>query len=445
MEVILIKAGQLVLSLSILVVFHELGHFIPAKLFKTKVEKFYLFFDPWFSLFKIKKGETEYGIGWVPLGGYVKIAGMIDESMDKKQLEQEPQPWEFRSKPAWQRLIIMIGGVTVNVILAAVISAFVMFKWGEKTLPVEHINTHGGIAVDSLGYKMGFRNGDKLISYGANTPITDFLKIPITLLEDQPSYILVERNGQSTEVPISKSAIKTMLKQKNKSAIITPRIPFKVDTVLAGKKAEELGLMKGDQMIALNGKSTYYFDEFVGVMSQQEAGDSMQLAYLRGMDTATVTFVLPEDKKIGIGPQAPESGMVSVHYSFLKSIPAGIAKTHSGITSYLKQLRLIFDPEMEANNQVGGPIAIANIFAPEWDWERFWNITAMISIMLAVMNLLPIPALDGGHVLFLIYEIITGRKPHDKVLEYAQMAGMAIIFALMIFAFYNDFKNFVFN
>lgn len=431
---ILVKAAQLILSLSILVIFHEFGHFITAKMFKTRVEKFYLFFNPWFSLFKFKKGETEYGMGWLPLGGYVKISGMIDESMDKEQMNQPPQPWEFRSKPAWQRLIIMLGGVTVNILLAIAIYIGMLWAWGEKYLPVSEVKY--GIVVDSVASQMGLRNGDKIVSIDRN-PVEDFFKIPAIIILDNAKTIQVMRNGSPFEVKIPEGQLSKLLKSQS-GDFINARMPFVIAGFQPGSVAEQAGLKAGDRIISVNDSTTLYFDEFKSLIPSYK-NQTIQLGVLRDSDTMSYSVIIPETGMIGAFTDP--SGLFvfkEKEYNLLTAIPAGFTRTWRGVGNYLKQLKLLFSPEVKAYESVGGFITIGNIFPSTWNWQAFWSLTAFLSIMLAILNVLPIPALDGGHVMFLFYEIISGRKPSDKFMEYAQIVGMMLLFGLLIFANGND-------
>lgn len=431
---IAIKAAQLLLSLSILVIFHEFGHFFFAKLFNTRVEKFYLFFDPWFSLFKFKKGETEYGIGWLPLGGYVKISGMIDESMDKEQMALEPQPWEFRSKTAWQRLLIMLGGVTVNFLLAFTIYWLVLYAWGDKYLPNANLNY--GVVADSVAQKVGIANGDKIIALNGNE-ITDFSEIRLSIILDDTKTITVDRNGQKIDLPFTMADKANMI--KSQSYFIEPAYPF----VIAGFSDPEIektsGLKINDQIIGMNGKYMAFFNQYPEELMNY-AGQEVNLHVMRGSDSLVIQTILSENGKIGVAVKSPADffQLETKEYGFFEALPAGIAKGFDKIRDYLKQFPLIFNPETEAYKSVGGFIAIGNIFPAFWDWEAFWSMTALLSIMLAVVNILPIPALDGGHVMFLLYEIIVGKKPSDKFLEYAQVTGMVMLLALLVFANGND-------
>lgn len=435
---ILIKILQFLLSLSILVIIHEFGHFIFAKLFKTRVEKFYLFFDPWFALFKFRKGETEYGMGWLPLGGYVKISGMIDESLDKEQMKQPPQPYEFRSKPSWQRLLIMIGGVLFNFILAMTIYVLVLFGWGETYLPTSSVKY--GIVTDSVGKAMGLRNGDKILSVD-NQYIDNFFQITTDIVLNDRQTIQVERGGEKLNVNIPQTYVPQMLKGKGQ---IEPRMPFGPFEIAGfGKEspAKEAGVKEGDELIAVDSIEFTFYDEF-----QQ---------YLKENKEKAVMLTLKRDDQILNVPVMPTSaGMIGVarssaalselfelktlRYGFFESIPAGLKKGFKTIADYLKQFRLLFSKDTKAYESLGGFITIGNIFPGVWDWQAFWNLTAFLSIILAIMNILPIPALDGGHVLFLLFEVVTGRKPSDKFLEYAQIAGMVILISLLVLANGND-------
>ncbi len=434
---IFIKVVQLLLSLSILVIFHEMGHFIAAKLFKTRVEKFYLFFDPWFSLFKYKKGETEYGIGWLPLGGYVKISGMIDESMDTEQMKQAPQPWEFRSKPAWQRLIIMLGGVTVNLILAIVIYILMLMAWGEQYLPTSSLKY--GISVDSTGYQMGLRNGDNIVSID-NKVVDDFAAIPKTLVLEEAKTIQLSRDGQRISIDIPKGFISKLIKYKS-TDFLSFRFPFVVSSFSAGAPASRAGMMKDDRIIGLNDTLRPYFSEFRKAQ-QVYKNKEVMVTVLRGKDTLKLKVNIPSTGLIGVYSKPPTDFLdfKEKSYNGFTAIPAGVVKAFEGVGNYIKSIKLLFSQE-KAYESVGGFIAIGSIFPSTWDWEAFWHLTAFLSIMLAVLNVLPIPALDGGHVMFLLYEIIFRRKPSDKFIEYAQIVGMVLLFGLLIFANGNDVMN----
>lgn len=431
---ILIQATQFLLSLSILVMLHELGHFIFARLFKTRVEKFYIFFNPWFALFKKKIGETEYGIGWLPLGGYVKISGMIDESLDKEQLKRSPQPWEFRSKPAWQRLLIMIGGVLVNFLLALFIYATTLYIWGDQYLPTQNLKY--GIMCDSLALSMGLQNGDKIVSLD-NKEVEKFNMVVHDMIVNKAASIQVERNGQVIDIPIPDEIIAPLLKSPG---FITTRIPFIADDFTKDSPAANAGIEKNDQIIGLNEKDLFFFDEFRTELKNYK-NQTVNVKVLRNEEKLEFPVKVNNEGYIGVYPVG-ELGrffeLEKIEFTFLAAIPAGISKGFSTMISYLKQLKLLFRPKTKAYESLGGFIKIGSFFPDVWDWQVFWNLTALLSIILAIMNILPIPALDGGHVLFLMFEIITGRKPGDKFLEYAQIAGMIILLSLLLYANGND-------
>ena len=436
---ILIKTGQFILSISLLVVLHEFGHFAFAKLFKARVEKFYLFFNPWFSLFKIKKGETEYGMGWLPLGGYVKISGMIDESMDKEQMKQPPQPHEFRSKKSWQRLLIMLGGVLVNFITALVIYSAVLYTWGDQYLPTKNVKY--GIVVDSTAYNIGLRNGDKIVSVD-NNEIEDFHEIVLNIVLNEAKTIQLERDGNVKEITIPETLIAELLNSKD---FIDVRVPYVIGEFGKESGAKDAGLKVDDRIIAVNGVNAEFHDQFMKEMANYK-DTLIQLSVLRNLDTLTFDVQVSKDGYIGVYAYGPAKHfeLERMEYGFLASIPAGINKGIDTFKSYLKQLKLLFSPKTEAYKSLGGFITIGKIFPGVWDWQAFWNLTAFLSIILAIMNVLPIPALDGGHVTLLLYEMITGRKPSDKFLEYAQIAGMIILLALLLYANGNDiFRHFI--
>ena len=434
---ILIMVGQLFLSLSILIVLHELGHFIPARLFGTRVEKFYLFFDAWGgSLFKYKKGDTEYGIGWLPLGGYVKISGMIDESFDKEQMAGEPQDWEFRSKPAWQRLIIMLGGVTVNFLLGFFIYAMVLFVWGEEYLPNENVKY--GIYVDSLGQEMGLRDGDKVLAIG-DEPFDKFnnrLLIREIVINNVES-VTVQRDGQKVVVPIDEKFTTMLSSYKYKGfGLFGPRYPFIVKQVAEDGPANQAGMRRDDQLLSLNGEATPYAIDFVRAIADLNE-EEVSVGVLRnGNDTIELTMTTTEDAKVGIGTynQFEILGSETQDYSFGEALPAGYRKGVGFLNDQLKAFGQMFRGNIKVKDSLGGFGTIAGMYGTEWIWERFWEMTAILSLILAFMNLLPIPALDGGHVMFLLYEVVTGQKPSDKFMEIATIIGFVIVIGLVLYA-----------
>ena len=431
---ILVKATQLILSLSILVMVHELGHFFFARLFKTRVEKFYLFFNPWFSLFKKKIGDTEWGIGWLPLGGYVKISGMIDESMDKEQMKLPAEPHEFRSKTTWQRLLIMLGGIIVNIVFAFLVYSMILFAWGEKYLPT--VEAKYGIMVDSTGTKMGLMCGDKILSVDGKTE-ENFRKISFNIVIDEAKTIEIDRNGEKKTLTIDKNIRKELI---NNPAFIEARIPFVILDFAKESIAKEAGLKSGDKIVAFNHQPIQFFDE-VRTHLRLSKNKDVVLTALRGTDSVDVNFKVPETALIGIAvDNDPEKyfKLKKIEYGFFESFPTGIKLTYAKLVDYIKQFKLLFSKETKAYESLGGFIKIGSFFPGVWDWYSFWNMTAFLSVILAFMNLLPIPALDGGHVLFLLYEIITRRKPNEKFMEYSQIGGMIIIFALLLFANGND-------
>lgn len=433
---VLIQASQFILSLSILIVLHEFGHFFPAKLFKTKVEKFYLFFNPWFSIYKKKIGETTYGIGWIPLGGYVKIAGMIDESMDKDAMKKPPKDYEFRSKPAWQRLIIMLGGVTVNAILGMIIFAGILWYWGETYLPTE--NARYGIYVDSFGHEMGLMTGDHIIGVDGNE-VERFSKIPYEIVINDAEGINVLRDGKEIFIDIPDGTINEMVKGKQ-MGFIMPRIPIKVYDVVKKTGAEKAGLQQDDMIISLNGQSVKFFDEF-NDLKKNHKGEEINLGIIRDEQEMNLMVQLDSNGAVGFHNYGLDHFLVmdTLRYTLIQAIPAGITKSYTTFIDYVKQIKLIFtSKEINAAESVGGFLSIGGIFSPNWDWHVFWTMTAWLSIILAFMNLLPIPALDGGHVIFLLWEMVSGKEPPQKVLEYSQMVGMVLLLALLLFANGND-------
>ena len=484
---ILIKVLQFFLSLSILIFVHELGHFLAAKAFKTRVEKFYLFFDWGFSLFRCKKvngkwrfrffsknvpekyttteyrdaagkkqtkydsidlsalpeddwrrsDSTEYGIGWFPLGGYNKIAGMVDESMDKSQMQQPPQPWEFRSKPAWQRFIIMVAGVFMNVVLAVAIYIGLLAKEGEQYLPTAEVNKYG-ISVDSLGYELGFRDGDKILAIDGEY-IEKFTDIPMQIILDKAKTVEVERNGKEIVINLPEDAVTRLLGSQD-ATFITYRTPFVVADVMENSAAQAGGLKSGDVIIGINEIQTPYYQDFIKNIKRFKNQD-INVIVLRDADTLALAMHLSDEGVIGAYCQTYLTDYFELEtkeYTFLQAIPAGFSKTFSELSDYWKQVKLIFTPKTKAYESVGGFISIGKIFPDTWIWSIFWRMTAFLSVALAVMNILPIPALDGGHILFLLVEIITRRKPSDKFMEVAETVGLIIVLGLVIMANGND-------
>ncbi len=437
---IVIKLSQFLLSLSLLIILHELGHFIPSKIFKTRVEKFYLFFDVKYSLFKKKIGETEYGIGWLPLGGYVKISGMIDESMDKEQMALPPQPWEFRSKPAWQRLIIMLGGVIVNFILAFVIYIGMAYAYGDMYLNNSELKD--GIAVTSpVGEELGFKTGDKIIAIDGEK-IAHFDEIPLKLLFSKSALIVRDGAEQTINFPVD--LIDKVLKGEKNTRFIGIREPFMVGKLT--DSSTNKSLQPKDVIKSINGTPTKYADQVVA-FAKTNKNKTVDAVVLRNEKEVPVKINIDKEGKLGI--YAASVGIKSLEklglykfstqeYGFFESFPVGIEKGTNQLVGYGKQLKAIFNPDTGAYKGVGGFKAIFDIFPSTWSWEVFWNITALLSIMLGVMNLLPIPALDGGHVIFLLYEMISGKKPSDKFLENAQMVGFFLLITLLLFANGND-------
>ncbi len=438
-----VQAGQLLLGLSLLIVLHEFGHYITAKWFGCRVEKFFLFFDPWFALVKKKVGDTVYGIGWLPLGGYVKISGMIDESMDREAMKQPPKPYEFRSKPAWQRLIIMLGGIIMNVLVAFIIYAFVLMIWGETKTPMASLK-NGIWVTDSLMYQGGIRNGDKVISVGGDS-VRYFEELPSKVIMGGP--ILIERDGKPVTVTLRKDLIGEISKSKKKRLFLfQPRVrafvgDFEADDTSYGKKA---GLQKMDRITAIDSFPITFYDQMTDVL-QGKRNQSVKLTVERKGAPVVLDAQVNGDGKIGIPPltfdeYAGQKEMeINTHkYGFFEAFPAGVRMTGSKLGDYIAQFKLILDPETKGYKAVGGFLSIGSVFPEQWHWEAFWNITAFLSIILAFMNILPIPALDGGHVMFTLYEMISGRKPNEKFMEYAQMVGLVLLLGLMLYANGND-------
>lgn len=432
---VFIQLLQFILIISILVILHELGHFIPARLFKTRVEKFFLFFDVKFALFKKKIGETVYGIGWLPLGGYVKISGMVDESMDKEQLKQPPQPWEFRSKPVWQRLIIMVGGVTVNFLLAWGIYTILLFSQGETYIPSENLKY--GIYVDSVGEQLGFKNGDRIVSVDGKR-IKSLTEASLeVLLGDE---VTVRRDGVIHSFPLREEAKKAVLESQGR-AFLSPRSPAVIDTLVAGYAAAASGLQKGDRVVAVNGNVVVYWDEFVSGVKKYR-NDSLKLGVKRGEEWVDINLKVPDSGVIGVSNLQKEL-FVTKRYGLGSSVSHGLAKTIGVLTGQVKSFKLVFSSKAEGYKHVKGPIGIVGQMPTEWNWVFFWGFTAMFSVWLAFINILPIPALDGGHVMFLFYEMVTGKKPSDRALEVGQIVGFVIIMGLMALVFGNDIWNLI--
>jgi regulator of sigma E protease len=432
-----VKTAQFILSFSILVVLHELGHFIPAHLFKTRVEKFYLFFNPGFSLWKKKIGETEYGIGWIPFGGYVKIAGMIDESMDKEQMKLPPESWELRSKPAYQRLIVMLGGVIVNVVLAIIIFIGLSFYWGEDTLPAK--NVIYGVHPSELASKMGIVEGDIIVSLDQKE-LDNFESLEGKLILSNPKTLQVKRGDSLVSLTIPATLSSDLAKFKKTAPFVTPRIPVVVDSV--GKTAVIVqGTMnKEDTLLAMNHQSIKYQYEFLAV--KKNFADSIVLITAkRGNDTITIKTLINHSGQLGVFVKLPYALFTTVHknYSFMEAIPEGAHRCYVTLDNYIAGIKQIFTGKVNPNDSLGSLISIGNTFPSSWDWEKFWTLTAIFSIILAFMNVLPIPALDGGHALFILVEMVTGRKPSDKFMEYAQIVGMLLMFGLMFYALGLDF------
>ncbi|GHV08225.1 zinc metalloprotease [Bacteroidia bacterium] len=437
METVLIKVVQLILSLSILVIVHEFGHFILAKIFKVRVEKFYLFFNPWFSLYKFKpkNSETEYGVGWLPLGGYVKISGMIDESMDKEAMAQPPKPWEFRTKPAWQRLLIMVGGVVMNFILSFFIYAMIVFAWGKEYLPIQ--NAKMGYTYNELTQKAGFRNGD--------IPLTAD-GVSLERLDGKTLYALVDakevtvlRDGEVVTIQLPADFDKILFEEEPNFEL---RYPFVVQDVTGSSPAKTAGLQAGDSIVGANGNLTMAASEIQKALADNKS-KAITLDVYRSAQLLSVAITPNESGKIGVALKSPYKlyETVRIKYNFFSSFPAGISIGIETISNYLGQFKYLFSKD--GAKGLGGFGAIGNLFPPIWSWPDFWSMTAFLSIMLGIMNILPIPALDGGHVLFLIYEVVSRRKPNEKFMEYAQMAGMALLLLLLVYANGNDLFRFL--
>lgn len=428
--IVLIKALQVILALSVLILFHELGHFTFAKLFKIRVDKFYLFFDVGGKAlfrFKPKNSDTEYGIGWLPLGGYCKIAGMVDESMDTDHLSSEPKPWELRSHPAWQRLLVMAGGVLFNFILAILIYIGVLAGWGQSYIS----NDGSDIYVNSLAYDMGFRTGDHIISYDG-VPEENFGLLQANLARNNVSRVTLLRDGDTLDLYMDQSRIGDVL---NTPGMFDLALPFVIDSIPPTSPNFGLGLERGDRIVAIDSRSVPYLQDSRALLKNY-AGGQVTAQVLRGEDTLSLDVAVDSLGRIGVFTTMPN--IQTKKYGFFEAIPAGFSYTFTTIGDYLKDMKLVFTPSTEAYKSVGSFISIGQVFPSAWNWYAFLNILALLSVMLGVMNLLPIPALDGGHIAFILYEMITGKKPSDKFLIVMQVIGMIIIFALMILAFGND-------
>ncbi len=428
-----VKAAQFILSFSILILLHEFGHYITARWFKCRVEKFYLFFNPWFSLWKKKKGETEYGLGWIPLGGYVKISGMIDESMDKEQMKQPAQPHEFRSKPAWQRLIIMLGGIIVNIILAILIFIVILWVWGKEYLPPQ--NAKYGIVADSLAQKVGLRDGDIILKVG-DKDVKNLLSVRKDIVYNEgPDIITVKRGDSLLNLPYD-DGLRRKLNSRDAGDFAGVRAPFIIDKFGKKSNAERAGMKKGDRIIGVNGSTTMYAHEFRKMLDGKK-DTTFTFSVLRNNDTLSIPATLNDKGQIGVYPMGLEKlgfDFDTKRYSLLQSIPAGFNECWTTLGNYMKGLKQLFNGKAKASESVGSVFSIGSIYPAEWDWHIFWTLTAVFSIILAFMNVLPIPGLDGGHALFTVAEMVTGRKPSDKFLEYAQIVGMVLLLGLMAYA-----------
>lgn len=428
----LIQIAQFVLGLSILIVIHEFGHYLPAKWFNVRVSKFYLFFDYKFSLLKKKIGETEWGIGWIPLGGYVKIEGMVDESMDTEHLKDEPEDWEFRAKPAWQRLIILTGGVIMNFIAAYFIYVFLLVGYGKDYLPNESL-VHG-IWTNEMGHKMGLENGDKIISVGDYKP-DSYNETAMEILLNEGQDILVDRNGEQVRIPITAEALAEIISNKSFD-FIQPRMPYVVKKFSKGSVAETAGMQVGDSLVGLNGQELLFFDEFLDAIPDY-AGEEINLTYYRDGELGTLSLNVPEDGKLGVYNTRDVFKYYPIknkEYTFAQALGGGWNEVGEKLSGYVRQFKLIFNFETKAYKEVGGFLMILDQYENTWNWRRFWEFTAFLSIMLGFLNILPIPALDGGHVVFTLIEMVSGRRPSIKVLEIAQMIGFFLLLALLVFA-----------
>jgi regulator of sigma E protease len=420
---------QLILSLSLLIILHELGHFIPAKLFKTRVEKFYLFFDPYFSLLKKKVGETTYGIGWLPLGGYVKISGMVDESMDKEQMDRPAEPWEFRSKPAWQRLIIMIGGVVVNIIVGCLIYSAILFTWGRDTLSVQ--NATYGLHCNPIMYQYGFQEGDKIVAIDGAMP-SGQEKVNKTILLDDPRTITILRNNSIVDLHLPEDFGQLLVDSGIKSGCFTVRVPFVIEAVEPNLGAMQAGLLPGDQIVGINEFRSEYFSDLTSKVKKHKS-TTVTVHFMRAGQVQSLAVLTDETGRLGIDAVDPDQFLTYSHieYSFCAALAGGVTEAWETVTDYASQLRFLFSKK--GATQVGGFATFAKLFPTEWDWQIFWERTALISLILAFMNILPIPALDGGHVIFLLWEMVSGKAVSQKILERSQMVGMVLLLGLMLY------------
>lgn len=425
------------MAFTLLVGIHELGHFIMARIFHIRVEKFYIFFDPWFSLFKFRRGDTEYGLGWLPLGGYVKIAGMIDESMDTEQMKRPVQPWEFRAKPAWQRFLVMIAGVVMNVLLAIVIYCGICYTWGDSYFSNE--DARWGYNFSETGKALGFRDGDRIVLIDGE-PIDNVNGIVSQLIiTEGDRTVTVLRDGREEQLMLPLDELIALRKSKAFEQLFTLRMPFLIDSVVSAS-ARTAGLQHGDEIVGIDGIRDFDYPAAVARLEAHK-GDTVRLDVLRNGTEVTLSAVVSDEGKLGVLAMNPYS-LRTQHYSFWESIPAGFRKAGHVLSSYWEQLKLIVQPKTKMYEELGGFIAIGSIFPSVWDWQNFWLTTAFLSIILAVMNILPIPGLDGGHAIFTFWEMVTGRKVSDKVLEVAQYIGLMIILFLLLYANGNDIYRF---
>ena len=437
LTVLATKTAQFILSFSIIVVLHELGHFIPARLFGARVEKFYLFFNPGFSLWKKKIGDTEYGLGWIPFGGYVKIAGMIDESMDKEQLNKAPESYELRSKPAYQRLIVMLGGVLVNVILAIVIFIGIAWFWGDNFLPAKNLSY--GIHPTEISKKMGLKDGDIIVGLDQKE-LKDFFELESKIVLDNAKTIQIKRGDSILSLAIPTTIAAELSNANNTTAFVLPLFPVIVDSIGKSAVVVEGSFQKNDTLLSINGQSVQYQHEFIEV--KKKYSDSLvTVVAKRGMDTVIIRTLINNKAQLGLFVKLPMQLFKTVHqeYSFTEAIPTGIQRCFTTLDNYVTGIKQIFTGKVNPNDSLGSLISIGNTFPSQWDWKRFWTWTVVFSMVLGFINVLPIPALDGGHALFILFEMITGRKPSDKFMEYAQIAGMILMFGLMLYALGLDF------